>query len=133
MLAELSASNAFYRRKLEGIEFDPLNDPLDHLPFTTRGSWRPTRLPTRLRHQPDVSLARYTRYCQTLAPAGGDAVAGYQRKLELDRPLLGKIFRAAASGHRIGCCLRFRSAIFGFWGAFDSSVAHGFLSLQPGE
>src|SRR5947208_3246423 len=37
MFARVLPGNAFYRRKFEGIRFDPLGDPMSVLPFTTRG------------------------------------------------------------------------------------------------
>ena len=135
MLAELSASNAFYRRKLEGIEFDPLNDPLDHLPFTTRGELEADQTAnppygTNLTYP----LARYTRYCQT-SGTGGRAM----RWLDTNESwnwigrCWGKIFRAAGVGASDRLLFAFSFGPFlGFWGAFDSSVAHGFLSLPAG-
>ena len=35
-LQEITGPNRFYTRKFAGISFDPLRDPLDKLPFTTR-------------------------------------------------------------------------------------------------
>src|SRR5258708_2151854 len=37
MLTEILPRNAFYRSKFSAVSFDPLNDPLERLPFTTRG------------------------------------------------------------------------------------------------
>ena len=36
LLEQVRATNPFYRDKLAGVSFDPLTDPLDRLPFTTR-------------------------------------------------------------------------------------------------
>ena len=36
MLRAVMATNPFYRRKLAAIDFDPLADPIETLPFTTR-------------------------------------------------------------------------------------------------
>src|SRR4029453_11097652 len=36
MLREVMGTNGFYRRKLAGIGFDPISDPIEKLPFTTR-------------------------------------------------------------------------------------------------
>src|SRR5947209_1903836 len=36
LLGRVLPGNAFYQRKLAGIQFDPLVDPITSLPFTTR-------------------------------------------------------------------------------------------------
>lgn len=135
MLAELHAGNAFYRRKLAPVRFDPLIDPLDRLPFTTRGELEADQLA----HPPygtnlTYPIERYTRYCQTSGTGGRP-----MRWLDTNESwkwigrCWGKIFGAAGVTPEDRLMFAFSFGPFlGFWGAFDSSVAHGFLSLPAG-
>lgn len=135
MLAELRAGNAFYRRKFEGVRFDPLVDPLEALPFTTRAELEADQVAnppygTNLTYP----LERYTRYCQTSGTGGrpmrwldtSDSWSWVGR-------CWGTIFRAAdvTPADRLLFAFSF-GPFLGFWGAFDSSVAHGFLSIPAG-
>ena len=135
MLGELRARNPFYRRKLEGFRFDPSNDPLDRLPFTTRAELEADQAAnppygTNLTYP----LNAYSRYCQTSGTGG--------RPMRwLDTPqswnwiirCWGMIFRSAGVGPGDRLIFPFSFGPFlGFWGAFDSSVAHGFLSIPAG-
>src|SRR5579864_3757880 len=36
LLGEVREKNPFYRRKLQNVQFNPLSDSMEHLPFTTR-------------------------------------------------------------------------------------------------
>jgi phenylacetate-CoA ligase len=135
MLAELRANNSFYRRKLDAILFDPAHDSLDALPLTTRAELEADQVAnppygTNLTYP----LSSYSRYCQT-SGTGGRAMRW------LDTPeswqwvvrCWGYIFRAAAVGPGDRLIFPFSFGPFlGFWGAFDSSVAHGFLSIPAG-
>jgi phenylacetate-CoA ligase len=135
MLAELRSSNRFYRGKFDGIQFDPFTDPLDHLPFTTR----PELEVDQVAHSPygtnlTYPLDRYTRYCQTSGTGGRP-----MRWLDTNESwkwigrCWGKIFNAAGVTAEDRLLFAFSFGPFlGFWGAFDSSVAHGFLSLPAG-
>jgi phenylacetate-CoA ligase len=135
MLGELRAKNPFYRRKLDGCQFDLTGDPLDRLPFTTRAELEADQLAnppygTNLTYP----VSAYSRYCQTSGTGG--------RPMRwLDTPdswnwvirCWGMIFRAAGVGPGDRLMFPFSFGPFlGFWGAFDSSVAHGFLSIPAG-
>jgi phenylacetate-CoA ligase len=135
MLAELQAGNAFYRRKFGGIGFDPLQDPLDRLPFTTRAELEADQVAnppygTNLTYP----IERYTRYCQT-SGTGGRAMRWLDTNQSWD--WVGRcwetIFRAAGVTPADRLLFAFSFGPFlGFWGAFDSSVAQGFLSIPAG-
>ena len=47
MLHRMLATNAFYREKLTGIEFNAISDPLDKLHFTTRAELERDQAETR--------------------------------------------------------------------------------------
>lgn len=137
LLAEVRASNPFYRRKLEGIavEGKPLFEMLDALPFTSRAEIEADQAA----HPPygtnlTYPLHQYTRYCQT-SGTGGRPV----RWLDTNESWrwIGKcwsaIFRATGLSPDDRLLFAFSFGPFlGFWGAFDSSVAQGFLSLPAG-
>lgn len=135
MLGELRATNRFYRGKLDGSEFDAASDPLDRLPFTTRAELEADQIA----HPPygtnlTYPIERFSRYCQTSGTGG--------RPMRwLDTPqswnwvirCWGIIFRAAGVGRGDRLMFPFSFGPFlGFWGAFDSSVAHGLLSIPAG-
>ena len=72
-------------------------------------------------------LDRYSRYCQTSGTSGKP-----MRWLDT-RESWEWIFRAAGVGTGDRLLFAFSFGPFlGFWGAFDSSVAHGFLSIPGG-
>lgn len=135
LIAEVRASNRFYRGKLGGVAFDPRHDRLDGLPFTTR---------TELQEDQEVNppygsnltypLDRYVRLHQTSGSTGMplrwlDTAADwswFKRTWET-------IYRAAgATGHeRILFPFSFGPFI-GFWAAFDSAADLGHLALAGG-
>lgn len=135
MLAELRAGNAFYCRKLEAVRFDSLADPLDRLPFTTRGELEADQLA----HRPygtnlTYPIERYTRYCQT-SGTGGRPMRWLDTNESWDwiGRCWGRIFTAAGMRPDDRLLFAFSFGPFlGFWGAFDSSVAHQFLSIPAG-
>jgi len=135
MLAELRVKNPFYRRKMEAIPCDPAGDSLDALPFTTRAELEADQIAnppygTNLTYP----LGSYSRYCQTSGTGGRamrwlDTTASWQWVVRC----WGFIFRAAGVGPGDRLVFPFSFGPFlGFWGAFDSSVAHGFLSIPTG-
>jgi len=135
LLTEVGAANPFYRRKFHGIRFDPLTDPLDVLPFTTRSELEADQVA-----QPPYGtnltypIERYTRYCQTSGTGGAPL-----RWLDTNESwrwvtnCWGIIFAAAGvhPGDRLIFPFSF-GPFLGFWGAFDSSVASGFFSIPAG-
>jgi len=135
LLAELLDKNAFYRRKLQSVRFDPRSDPMDVLPFTTRQELEADQAAnppygTNLTYP----IERYSRYCQTSGSSG-------RAMRWLDTPqswawvgkCWGTIFGAAGlrPDDRLFFAFSF-GPFLGFWGAFDSAVAHGFLSIPAG-
>jgi phenylacetate-CoA ligase len=135
MLAELNAGNAFYQRKLAKISFDPSRDSLDRLPLTIRAELEADQIA----HPPygtnlTYPISRYTRYCQT-SGTGGRPMRWLDTNESWDwiGRCWGKIFNAADVSPDDRLLFAFSFGPFlGFWGAFDSSVAHGFLSIPAG-
>lgn len=135
LLAELRATNAFYRRKLEGVWFDPLRDDLAALPFTTRQEIEQDQLA----HPPygtnlTYPLDHYSRFHQT-SGTGGRPVRW------LDTPAswewVKSCWRAvfAAAGVRPGDRLLFPFSFgpfLGFWSAFESATAMGLFCVPAG-
>lgn len=135
MLAQVREHNPFYQAKLAGIEFDAQRDAMDRLPLTTRRELeadQAARPPygTNLTYP----LSAYCRYCQTSGTGGKpmrwlDTAESWQWVGRC----WGIIFRAAGVGPGDRLVFPFSFGPFlGFWGAFDSSVAHGFLSIPAG-
>ena len=135
MLSELRVKNPFYQRKLEPIRFDPGPDSLESLPFTTRSELEADQIAnppygTNLTYP----LDSYSRYCQTSGTGGRpmrwlDTPESWQWVIRC----WGFIFKAAGVGPGDRLIFPFSFGPFlGFWGAFDSSVAHGFLSIPAG-
>jgi phenylacetate-CoA ligase len=135
LLAEIRSNNAFYRHKFNSVSFNSANDPLDVLPFTTR----PELEADQSANSPygtnlTYPLERYSRYCQT-SGTGGKPLRWLDTRESWE--WIGKcwrtIFRAASVGPTDRLLFAFSFGPFlGFWGAFDSSVAHGFLSIPGG-
>jgi phenylacetate-CoA ligase len=135
MLREIGQSNPFYRRKLNGIRFDAERDELGKLPFTTRAEIEQDQLA----HPPygtnlTYSLDRYSRYHQTSGTAGLPV-------RWLDTPQSWAWFRTcwghilAAAGVKPGDRLMFPFSFgpfIGFWAAFESASAAGYLCLPAG-
>ena len=135
MLDEVRAKNPFYGRKLGGLQFDASSDPLDRLPFTTRAELEADQAAnppygTNLTYP----VGTYSRYCQT-SGTGGRPMRWLDTPQSWDWVIRcwGIIFRAAGVGPGDRLMFPFSFGPFlGFWGAFDSSVAHGFLSIPAG-
>lgn len=135
MFAEILPSNRFYANKFKGIPFDPKNDPIDQLPLTTRQELEADQTAnppygTNL----TFPIDHYSRYCQTSGTGGKP-----MRWLDTSESWawIGRcwktIFAAAGVSKNDRLLFAFSFGPFlGFWGAFDSSVAHGFLSIPGG-
>lgn len=135
MWDEVLASNSFYQNKFADLKFDPSCDPLETLPFTTRGELQDDQA----KNPPYGSnltypLTAYTRMHQT-SGSTGTALCW------LDTPqswawwkrCWGVIFRAAGVTDEDTLLFPFSFGPFiGFWGAFDASVELGNLSLPCG-
>ena len=135
LLGEIREKNPFYRRKLQDVQFNPLSDSMELLPFTTR----PELEADQIAHPPygtDLTypLGQYTRYCQTSGTGGRPL-----RWLDTTQSWAwvgkcwGTIFTAAGVGEGDRLLFPFSFGPFlGFWGAFDSAVALGFLCIPAG-
>ena len=138
LAAVLSAAKAgaFYRRKLEGINFDPARDPVEKLPFTTRAELE--------RDQADnppygtnltQPIEQYVRLHQTSGSSGGrpmrwlDTAANWRWW----KRLWGIIYTAAGVTKHDRILFPFSFGPFiGFWSAFESATELGCLSLSAG-
>src|SRR5436305_870245 len=71
MLARVLPGNAFYRRKLEGVRFDPFKDPITALPFTTRQELERDQI-DHLPYGTNLSapIERFSRFHQTSGSGG---------------------------------------------------------------
>lgn len=127
--------NAFYRRKFEGLAFDPLKDPLTALPFTTRSELEQDQID----HPPygsNLSLPQdqYVRLHQTSGSAGRplrwlDTVENWAWW----KRLWGIIFAAAGVTEKDRLAFPFSFGPFvGFWGAFEAASALGRFVLAAG-
>lgn len=135
MLREMLPGNEFYRRKLEGIRFDPLKDPMEALPFTTRAELEQNQI----EHPPYGTNLTYPRekYCrlhQTSGSAGRplrwlDTAQNWAWWKEC----WGTIYAAAGITDADRLVFPFSFGPFvGFWGAFEASVALGRFVLAAG-
>lgn len=135
LLEQVRASNPFYRRKFEGVAFDPLRDELARLPLTTRRELEQDQLD----HPPygtnlTFPLERYVRYHQTSGSTG-------QPLRWLDTAESWDFFRrgwaaiygaaGAVPGDRVAFPFSFGPFI-GFWGGFDGATAMGLMAIPMG-
>jgi phenylacetate-CoA ligase len=131
----VTQQNAFYRRKFEGVRFDPVRDNLAALPFTTRAELQDDQSA----HPPYGSnlsfpIEQYTRFHQTSGTHG--------RPMRwIDTPeswawVAGcweTIFRAAGVGRNDRVLFPFSFGPFlGFWAAFDAAVRLGAMAIPAG-
>jgi len=135
MLREVLAQNRFYRQKFSNIQFDPLNDQLEKLPFTTRAELEQDQLA----HPPfgsnlTFSAERYVRYHQTSGSSGRpmcwlDTAESWQWFCKCWRIIFAAAGVTAAD--RIMYAFSFGPFV-GFWGAFAGGNSLGALCLPGG-
>src|SRR5687768_2578367 len=135
LVREVLATNAFYRGKLGGIDFDPNRDPIHKLPFTTRSELEQDQVA----HPPygtnlTYPLAQYCRFHQTSATGGRP-----MRWLDTAeswawvRACWQRIFRGGGAGAGDRALFPFSFGPFlGFWAAFDAAHTLGMLALPAG-
>jgi phenylacetate-CoA ligase len=135
LLEQVRATNPFYRDKLTGVSFDPLTDPLDRLPFTTRAELEADQVArppfgTNL----TFPLDRYCRFHQT-SGTGGRAMRWLDTRESWQwfARCWGVIFTAAGAqrGDRVLFPFSFGPFV-GFWAAFGSAVEMGMLAIPAG-
>lgn len=135
MLDELRRSNAFYRRKLEGVSFDAQRDPLERLPLTTREEIQRDQADappfgTNLTYPP----ARYCRFHQT-SGTQGEPVRWLDtaESWEWWKACWRRVHAAAdvTSADRAAFLFSFGPFV-GFWAAFESACDLGCLCLPAG-
>jgi phenylacetate-CoA ligase len=128
-------ANAFYRRKFEGLDFDPRRDPIHALPLTTRAELEQAQLEyppygTNLTYP----LEKYCRFHQTSGSGGRplrwlDTVESWA----WFRGCWQTIFRAAGAHAADRALFPFSFGPFiGFWAAFEAAHAMGLLALPAG-
>ena len=136
MLGPVLAGNAFYRRKLAAVDFDPMADPIEKLPFTTRAELERDQV-----EQPPygTNLTRprgdYVRLHQTSGSSGGPPMRWLDTAQNWLwwKKLWGIIYAAAGVTRHDRLFFPFSFGPFvGFWAAFESALALGNLSLSGG-
>src|SRR6185437_6235441 len=135
LLEQVRAGNQFYRQKLEGVSFDPLRDPLDRLPLTTRAELEADQTA----HPPygrnlTYPLDQYTRLHQT-SGTGGRPMRWLdtRQSWEWFARCWGIILTSSGvtSSDRVLFAFSFGPFV-GFWGAFEGTCALGTLCLPAG-
>ncbi len=135
LLEEVCATNAFYQRKLAALSFDPLSDPLDRLPLTTRAQIQQDQLD----HPPYGSnltcpLSRYIRLHQTSGSMGTPLRwLDTSESWEWLKRCWAAIYRAAGLTPDDRLIFPFSFGPFlGFWAGFESAISLGNLCLPAG-
>ncbi|MEP0848769.1 MAG: AMP-binding protein [Phycisphaerae bacterium] len=135
LLGEIRVRNPFYARKLGSVSFDPLADPLEALPFTTRDELQADQFErppygTNLTY----SLDRYVRVHQTSGTQGRPL-----RWLDTDESWAWwrRCWMHVLCGARVTALDRVLfpfsfGPFIGFWAAFDAAVELGCLVLPAG-
>ncbi len=136
LLARVKGSNAFYQRKLADLTFDPMSDPIERLPFTTRDELQAdqtTNPPYGTNHS--APLATFVRLHQT----SGSTIGGPLRWLDTTANwqwwmrCWANLFRAAGVTADDVLFYPFSFGPFiGFWGAFEAALALGNRCLAAG-
>lgn len=135
LMEAVRAGNAFYRRKLADVDFDARHDPIAKLPFTTRPEIEHDQTANppfggNLTHP----LESYCRYHQTSGTSGRPMCwLDTAENWVWWKRCWGILYRAAGvtPEDRFGFPASFGPFI-GFWGAFESAVELGNLSLPAG-
>jgi phenylacetate-CoA ligase len=135
LVAEVKQSNPFYQRKLIDIAWKPASTPIDALPFTTRQELEADQLGN-LPYGTNLTypVTHYSRYCQT-SGTGGKPMRWLDTKESWD--WIGRCWKTIFEAGRItvGDRLLFAFSFgpfLGFWGAFEGSVAEGYMSIPSG-
>jgi phenylacetate-CoA ligase len=135
LLSRVLAGSAFYRRKLVGLHFDPLEDRITALPFTTRQELEQDQV----EHPPygtnlSLPIEKYSRFHQTSGSSGRplrwlDTMENWSWW----KRCWGIIFAAAGIGERDKLAFPFSFGPFvGFWGAFEAAAALGRFVIAAG-
>lgn len=135
LLEAVRATNAFYRRRLADVSFDPATDPLTRLPFTTRADLEQDQhdhppYGTNLTQPP----GQYRRLHQT-SGSGGHPLCWLDTMESWNwwKRCWGIIYRAAGVTPDDRFVFPFTFGPFiGFWGAFESAIELGNLTLAAG-
>jgi phenylacetate-CoA ligase len=135
LLDAIRTSNPFYRSKLRGVPFDPLHDPMENLPFTTR-----QEIEADQRGKPPYGtnltypLEQYTRFHQTSGTTG-QPVRWLDTRDSWDwfKTCWATILSAAGVTAKDRLMFPFSFGPFiGFWAAFEGAAALGCLCLPAG-
>jgi phenylacetate-CoA ligase len=135
LLQEITGPNRFYTRKFAGLAFDPLRDPLEKLPFTTRKELELDQLENP-RYGSNLTYP-FDRYCRLHQTSG--SVGRPMRWLDTReswnwfKDLWGTIYRAAGLRPEDRLMFPFSFGPFiGFWAAFESALHLGNLAVAAG-
>ncbi len=136
-LAEVVATNPFYRRKLVGLEASDLRtlDDLRRLPFTTKAELVADQAATPpFGTNLTYPLSRYVRLHQTSGTTGAPLrVLDTEESWRWWSRCWGYVYRAAGvtAEDRVYVCFGFGPFI-GFWSAFEGARAIGALAISGG-
>jgi phenylacetate-CoA ligase len=137
LLSEVRATNPFYRRKFDGISFNPATDLLETLPLTTRKELEQDQAANPI-YGSDLTypLARYTRFHQTSGSSGAPLRwLDTPESWDWFKECWGIVFAAAgiSKGRGDSAVFPFSFGPFvGFWAAFEASTSLGMRSLAGG-
>jgi phenylacetate-CoA ligase len=135
MLTQVLSTNPFYRHKLATVDFNPLTDPIDALPFTTRAE-----LEQNQRDHPPYGtnltcpFGQYFRFHQT-SGSGGSPLRWLDNQQGWDwfKKCWAINFAAAGITKSDRLIFPFSFGPFvGFWGAFEGATNLGYLSIPAG-
>ncbi len=135
IMQEVRAKNRFYAQKFDNLKFDPQNDPISNLPFTTRSELQQDQIG----NQPYGTWATYptnsyNRFHQTSGSTGTplrlldntDSWDWWTRCWSI-------VMRAAGVNNADRIVFPFSFGPFiGFWAAFESATRLGAMSLPAG-
>src|SRR2546423_10873597 len=135
MLADIRQTNPFYREKFQSLSLDPLRDPLDQIPLTTRAELEEDQLSnppygTNL----TFPISQYTRLHQTSGSGGlplrwldtRESWAWFARCWGIILTSCG-----VTPADRVLFAFSFGPFV-GFWGAFEGANSLGALCLPAG-
>ena len=135
LLDEIRASNTFYQRRFRGVVLDVRRDALDRLPLTTRQDIEHDQAAnppygTNLTYP----LPHYRRFHQTSGTSGAPLCwLDTAQSWDWWKHCWGVIYRAAGVTPDDRFVFPFSFGPFiGFWGAFESAVDLGNLTLPAG-
>lgn len=136
LLDRIRQKSGFHQRKFAGIQFDPLSDPIERLPFTTRHELQDDqRLHPPFGSNLTAPLNAYNRYHQTSGSGGGSPLRWLDTPAGWDwcKRCWSIVFRGAGLTDEDRLAFPFSFGPFlGFWAAFESAASLRNLCFPAG-